>query len=316
MWTAVIIKEFVSRLQGRLSYALLTVMVASFTALTLGAFWLIVSTVPTIVPVIGSSVGSGATTTFPSLVVGYRGIFLFFAMGVSLLMALIVVAPAVAGSAISAEREEATFDLLITSGASARSIVLGKIVAAALFVSLLALTSIPGFTIAWYYGGVAWAEVLPTLVLVAATAWFFACLGVFSSSVSRSSVLAALYAYCGVFLVTLGSLALYLIGASLQIEPNVRPLLVFNPFASLLTVPDQIAAQVAQTLPFQYRALLDQPGFDLGTTGLRVPRWVFTAVVYVTAGLALAALSAMIIDPCDRLKARLIPRPATTGDGR
>jgi ABC-type transport system involved in multi-copper enzyme maturation permease subunit len=314
MWSAVLAKEFASRLQSRVAYAVLTILVASFAAVTLGAFWLLVSTVPTIVPVIGSSVGSGGGTTLPTLVVGYRGVFLFLAMGLSLLCALFVVAPAISSSAISSEREEGTFDLLITSGASGRGVIMGKVVAAFLFVSLLLLTTAPGFSVAWYYGGVGWGEIIPALAVTLTTLWLLVTFGVFISSFARSSMLAALYAYCGVFLLTFGTLGVYIIGASLQVEAFVRPVLILNPFASLLTVPDAISAQVAQVLPFQYRSLLDQPMVELGSSPLRLPRWTSTSLVYLVFGLLLAAISAIIIDPCDSMKARLASRASRAGE--
>ncbi|MFN0072739.1 MAG: ABC transporter permease [Chloroflexota bacterium] len=314
MWAAVLSKEFASRLQGRVAYAVLTILVASFSALTLGAFWLIVSTVPTIVPVIGSSVGSGSGTTLPTLVVGYRGIFLFVAMGLSLLCAIFVIAPAISSSAISSEREEGTFDLLITSGASGRSVVLGKIIAASLFIGLLLLTTAPGFTVAWYYGGVGWSEIIPMLAVTLTSLWLLVCLGVFISALTRSSMLAALFAYCGVFLLSFGTLGLYLIGASLQMEAWVRPLLFVNPFTSLITVPDAISSQVAQILPFQYRALLDQPMVELSGLPLRFPRWTSTSILYIISGLILAVIAAVVIDPCDGLKARFVSRVSRAGE--
>src|SRR5215212_3792026 len=268
MWSAIFVNELISRLQSSLAYAILTILVTSFSLLTLAAFWLIVATVPTLVPVIGSSVGSGSGTTFPTLVIGYRGVFLFLAMGLSVLTALCVITPAVSSAAIASEHQENTFDLLIASGASGYSLVIGKVAAATLFILLLLLTTLPGFTVAWYYGGVTGAEMGPVLLLVASTLFFLVCGGVFISSLTRSPVLAALYAYCGVFLLTFGTLAVYLMGASLSMEPFVRPILILNPFASLLTVPDQISAQAAQVLPFQYRPVLEQAGIDLGS-GLR-----------------------------------------------
>ena len=54
-WSAIVSKELASRLQGRLSYVVLTLMVVTFTGLVLGSFWAVVLSVPTVVPVIGSS---------------------------------------------------------------------------------------------------------------------------------------------------------------------------------------------------------------------------------------------------------------------
>ena len=98
MWTTIIGKEFTARLQGKLAYTVLTFLVALFTALTLASFWLIVVSVPTIVPVIGSSVGSGSNVTIQSVVASNRGAFLFYALTLCLLAAVFSVAPAVASS--------------------------------------------------------------------------------------------------------------------------------------------------------------------------------------------------------------------------
>jgi hypothetical protein len=178
-----------------------------------------------------------------------------------------------------------------------------------LFILLLLLTTLPGFTVAWYYGGVTWAEIAPVLILVTATLFFLVCGGVFISAFTRSPVLAALYAYCGVFLLTFGTLAVYFIGASLSIEPIVRPILILNPFTSILTIPDQITAQVAQVLPFQYRPLLEQSGIDVLGSALRLPRWAATTVTFIISGLLLAGGAAIMIDPFDRIKSRFLVRP-------
>ena len=55
-------------------------MVVAFTGLVLGSFWAIVASVPTIVPVIGSSAAGGGSISLSGLVGAYRGVFLFFAM--------------------------------------------------------------------------------------------------------------------------------------------------------------------------------------------------------------------------------------------
>ena len=99
-------EELTSRLQGRLTYVILTLMVVAFTGLVLGSFWLVVASVPTLVLAIGSSVPPSTATSLPGLVSSYRGVFLFYAMAFCLMAALAVVAPAVASTAISGEREE------------------------------------------------------------------------------------------------------------------------------------------------------------------------------------------------------------------
>jgi ABC-type transport system involved in multi-copper enzyme maturation permease subunit len=304
MWTAVVGKELASRLQGRLTYVILTLMVIAFTGLVLGSFWLMVASVPTLVPVIGSSVASATSVSLPGLVGSYRGVFLFFAMAFCLMTALAVVAPAVASTAVSGEREEETFDLLLATGLRPRSIVFGKLAAAVGFVLLIALTALPGFAMAWMFGGVPAVDVILTLLLLVAALWLFAAIGLFCSALGRTSAVAALYAYGLIFLLGTGTLAAYLIGASLQMESAVRPLLALNPFVVLFSVPDQISGQVAQLLPFQYRPLLDSGGQQdiLGLGAVRYPRWALTLILYALLTTLLVALSSVAIDPCHRWK--------------
>ena len=55
--------------------------------------------------------------------------------------------------------------------------------------------------------------------------WLFAAIGIFCSALGRTSAVAALYAYGLVFMLGTGTLAIYLIGVSMQAEAAVRPLL-------------------------------------------------------------------------------------------
>lgn len=304
MSSTLIGKELASRLQGKLSYVLLTMLVALFTGLLLAAFWLIVVNVPTIVPVIGSSAGSGANVTLQALVAGNRGAFLFYALAVCLLAAVFSVAPAVASSALSSERENDTFDLLLISGLRARSIVLGKLFAAVLFVLLLASTTLPGFAIAWMFGGVSLRDVGLALGLLVATVAFISAVGLFFSALARSSTMASLYTYAVVYALALGSLMVYLVGASVQNEMAARPFLSLNPFIALLTIPEGLTSSLQQTLPFQYRGALDLSSPEWLGLALRYPRWINTVAIYVLGTLFLALVTGLAIDPCHRWRTR------------
>jgi len=303
-WTSIVSKELTSRLQGRLTYVILTLMVVAFTGLVLGSFWAIVASVPTIVPVIGSSAAGGGSISLSGLVGAYRGVFLFFAMAFCLMAAIGVVAPAVASTSICGEREEGTFDLLLSTGLAPRSIVWGKLAASIVFVLLVGLTAVPGFAMAWMFGGVGPIDLVLTTVLLIAAVCLFSAIGVFCSSLGRTSAVAALYAYGLIFLLGMGTLAIYVVGAANQMEGTFRPLLALNPWVTLFAVPEQISSQVAQILPFQFRPLID--GTDqqdlFGLRGLRYPRWALTLVLYVLLTVFFLAASSVAVDPCHRLR--------------
>jgi ABC-type transport system involved in multi-copper enzyme maturation permease subunit len=304
LWSTLIGKEFVSRLQGKLTYVILTFLVALFTALVLAAFWLVVVNVPTIVPVIGSSVGSSSNVTIQALVASNRGVFLFYALTICLLAAVFSVAPAVASSALSSERENETFDLLLIGGLQARSIVIGKLLAAILFVLLLAITVLPGFAIAWMFGGVSARDVALALAVLLATLTFICAVGLLFSALARTSTLAALYTYSTVYLLALGSLMVYLVGASTQNEVAVRPLLSLNPFVAMLTIPETLSSSLQQTLPFQYRPSLDPAVHEWLGLSMRYPRWMNTLAIYLVGTVVLALVTGLAIDPCHRWRMR------------
>lgn len=304
MWSTLVGKEFASRLQGKLTYVLLTLMVAMFTGLVLGAFWLLVVNVPTLIPVIGSSAGGSSTQTVQTLIAGNRGVFLFYALAICMLAAVFSITPAVAGSAISSERENDTLDLLLIAGMRARSVVIGKLVAAVLFVVLLASTAIPGFAIAWMFGGVSARDVGLALAVLLATITFISAAGLFFSAVTRSSTVAALYTYGFVYLLAIGSLMVYLVGASLQNEALVRPLLSLNPFVALITIPEAMTSNLQLTLPFQYRSALDPSQQEWLGASLRYPRWAPMLAAYALGSIILALATGLMIDPCHRWRTR------------
>ena len=213
-------------------------------------------------------------------------------------------APAVAATSISGEREEGTFDLLLSTGLAGRSIVFGKLVASVAFVLLVALTALPGFAMAWMFGGVGVVDVVLTIVLLLVSVCLFAAIGVFCSAMGRTSAVAALYAYGFVFLLGMGTLAVYFVGAANQMEGMVRWVLALNPWLTLVALPEQLSGQVAQVLPITYRPIIDGTAQQdlFGVRGLRYPRWALTLVLYVLlTGIFLAA-SSVAVDPCHRLR--------------
>jgi ABC-type transport system involved in multi-copper enzyme maturation permease subunit len=237
-------------------------------------------------------------------VAGNRGLFLFYTLAICMLAAIFSVAPAVAASAISSERENETFELLLLAGGRARSIVFGKLIAAVLFVALLACTVIPGFAVAWMFGGVSARDVALSLALLLATILFISAVGLFFSAVASGSTLASLYTYAVVYLLALGSLMAYVVGASTQNEALVRPLLSLNPFVALITIPETMTGNLQLVLPFQYRPALDSSSQEWLGLSLRYPRWVPTLVTYLLGTVVLAVLTAFVLDPCHRLKTR------------
>jgi ABC-2 type transport system permease protein len=126
--------------------------------------------------------------------------------GIVMLELLLVcfIAPAFTAGSVSGERERLTYDLLVTTLLRPRSIVAGKLGSALAYVVLLILAALPLQSLAFILGGVTPAEVFIALVGLLATALVSASVGLFFSSLVRSTILSTVLTYAVVLFVTMG----------------------------------------------------------------------------------------------------------------
>jgi len=113
----------------------------------------------------------------------------------SMSMVLLFLIPGVTMGLFAAEKTNGTQELLLTSPLTIWDIVLGKFVAAALFVGLLALIVglFPG--ILFLYGNPEIGKTASGLLGVLLVGWTYAAIGCFASSLTRSQVLAFLITF-------------------------------------------------------------------------------------------------------------------------
>ena len=195
-------------------------------------------------------------------------------------MALIcLIAPTFSASAISSEREQQTFDLLIASLAQPSTILFGKVGAALSYLFLTLFGSLPLITLTYSLGGVALRDIAIAYLVMIVAGVTFCSMSFYWSTLIRRGVLAQLTSLVAViFLVAaLPALALFFIAFTRNFNPNpsssftniVYVLLRTNPFAA-------IAAQI--------------PGFPIPANVWlhSVPVWVTQVIFYlVLTGISL-----------------------------
>lgn len=101
---------------------------------------------------------------------------------------VVFIGPAFTMAAISGEKERQTYDLLRTTLLSARSFVLGKLLSSLSYVFLLIIVAIPIQSIALLLGGISLIEVILAQFLVILSAVTFALVGLYFSSLMRSTL--------------------------------------------------------------------------------------------------------------------------------
>ena len=129
------------------------------------------------------------------------------------------ITPAFTAGAISGERERKTYELLRATLLSARQLVWGKLASAVTYVVLLILAAVPLESLAFVMGGVVVEELALALVILLVTAFAFAVVGLFFSSLARTTLASTVLTYATVLLTTVGLPLLLFIVALVVAEP-------------------------------------------------------------------------------------------------
>ncbi len=138
---------------------------------------------------------------------------IFYGTNILLLLGVTLVAPAFTASAIVSEKERQTFDLLVITALPARDIVLGKLSAVLVFIGLLLLATLPFQGMAYFFGGVAFTDILLAMLLLLLTTLLYCSWGLFVSSFARTVTVANMINYVAIIPMLLGvPFILFLVG--------------------------------------------------------------------------------------------------------
>jgi ABC-type transport system involved in multi-copper enzyme maturation permease subunit len=296
---ALVIKEFQTWLRGRLTFAAFTLLVLLVSMMVFLLGTLILAPDANAAPALFST----TSTTSTNIMVANRAVFLFGAVGICVILAAAVVAPAVAASAFASERERGTLDLLLLQGPGPARIVLGKVLAALVFSLLLLAVGIPFFAPAWSFGGVQPDQVIALITIVSTVTLFYCALGVFFGSLFKSTLPAAMFAQAVALFMVFGTLGLHLTFAILSGNDAFRPLLWLNPFLALLSGGGSATDSFARGAPVAYRTVLSLPP-QSWAPGVLLPAWVIGSLAWTALAVLLVAGAAVAIEPTHPLKGR------------
>lgn len=278
----VIIKELRSRMRGKRAYIALSIFL-----ILLSLFALAVYQVAAMEANASGDIAARATI----------GLTLFFSIGELEMLLVCFMAPAFTMGAISGERERQTYDLLVTTLLRPFSIVTGKLFASLSYIFLMVLASMPVMSIVFLFGGITLEQFAIGYLLLLVNACTYGTLGLFFSSLMRSTLGAAILSFGTLLMLTVGS--------------GIVTLLV-NVFVNL--------NRFGQVSPrFIYEILYINPFFAFGTlwqdpslmNGGIVPSWVWNVLIDTIITLLALLGAARLVRPT-RLIGRARSTPART----
>ena len=112
-------------------------------------------------------------------------------------MFMLVIPSSTSGS-ISGEKERRTLDILLTGKMSTYSIVIGKLMASLNIVMLLAVSSLPVFSIVFLFGGITVVDLLVMLVTLMISGVFVGSIGILFSVVCKKTTTATILSYSSI----------------------------------------------------------------------------------------------------------------------
>lgn len=209
----VIIKELRGRMRGARAAVTLTFYLIILAGVMLLFYWMMRPSV--------SYNSFGGPTNAANI-----GKFLFSALVLFQTIMVCLLTPAFTAGAITSEREQKTYDLLMTTLLPARSIILGKLGSAMAFVVILILAIAPLESLSFMFGGVSPEEIILSQVVMLAAALLFASVGIFWSSLLRSSVASNVLTYGTILFQLIGIPLLWVVvttATSMNYNPSGGP---------------------------------------------------------------------------------------------
>ena len=184
-----LMKELRVRMRGARAFVVLTVyllLLSGFTSIIYYAYR-------------ASSRGPGGG---PDM--AYLGKVVFASVVLIEIFMVTFITPAFTAGAISGERERKTYELLRTTLLPASKLVTGKLASALTYMFLLILAAVPLESLAFVLGGVVVEELVLALVILLVTALGFAVIGIFFSSLVRTTLVSTVLTYVTALLATVG----------------------------------------------------------------------------------------------------------------
>jgi len=255
----VLVKEFRTRMRGSRAYWMLlgyTLLLAGVLAMMYFAFEADRAT-----RVDAWQAGSSGRATGD---LG-RAMYYFTFIAQALMVGLIT--PALTAGAVTIEREQRSYELLVTTPLRSIDLIRGKLTAAVSFVVLLLTASLPLVSISFLAGGVSPSEIFFSYLLIALSAFVYGSLGIFWSAALRTTAAATVVTYLTVL--TLGIVT---------IIPGT-PAMNFGAGTNIPEIPFKSLNPVTATLS----AVKPEYFFHL-----QIPGWISAATVNLLLALVIA----------------------------
>lgn len=216
-------------------------------------------------------------------------LMLYVLIGVFQFALILLIVPAFTAGMITGEKERQTFDVLITTNRKPIEIIIGKLGSSVSMILLLIVSSLPILAIVFSVGGVSLIDIVLYVILCSFEAVFVGSIGLFFSSISKSTTKSTVSTYITILILVIGTAIVLGILYLLLSKQNTVLILLINP---LVTVVALLMRQTGnETLFAQY---INQVG---SCNTLILEHWIaISVVIQMVVAVVMIYLSTKNID--------------------
>ncbi len=249
-------------------------------------------------------------------------VWLYPVLAVTQLIILGIVVPVRTASAISGEKERQTFDIMMTTGMTPFSIILGKVMTAIVQSMLFVIGSMPVMALSFVIGGMSWSYLFWFLGVAVLVSVFSASIGIFCSSLSKKSISAVIMSYGFYIIFFIGTVLPFLIYSIMESNmslvhgvsqtyykhgENTALFFLLNPAVYLTEffVKVMSGESVVNTLSRAMGTTQKKELIGLVTVG---NRWmILSTILFLAVSFLFLILAAKRIDPIKKRKVKKYP---------
>lgn len=259
----IIVKELRARMRGGRVYLILSGYLLGLSAVCYGVLRIFQGQAFNGMAIVSAHVGQG----------------LFAALALAMTLLITFLTPALTAGAISGEREQLTYDLLIATPLRPGRILSGKLIAALWYVLLLMFAVVPLGSVVLIFGGVAPRDLLKALLLLLLTALATGMLGLLCSAIARRTLRATIMAYLIIMAIVVGAYFAVTLRMATQ-QPGPPPttrIVAASPFSAMTSIimrggqPGGLVEKggvFMGGMPFDANLLMNMPPFSTFNYGL------------------------------------------------
>lgn len=248
----IIVKELRSRMRGGRPYLIMSGYLLGLCAICYGVIRIFAAQSQAGTPIISAHVGQG----------------LFAALALAETLLITFLTPALTAGAVSSEREQLTYDLLLATPLRPGRILSGKLVAALSYVLLLIFAALPLGSVILLFGGVAPRDLLKVLLLLLSIALAAGMLGLLCSTIARRTLRATIMTYLIIMILIVGAYLLVAVRTASTTfgPPSSSRLMAVSPFGAMTSIVLQSAQAGGSTMLID-KAMMERSSMGGGGMG-------------------------------------------------